>query len=423
MTELLPSRRRAEEFARALEGQAPAGEPRLQRLLSTVSTLAAVPVVEPRREFRDSLRQRLVETAAVDLPAQARAHAAAVDTAAAPAPVRPTHARHAALTESPLAARRRRRLVAVATGLVLVGAGGGVAAASEQALPGDVLYPVKRTLESAQVTLAQGYDSEGRALLERASTRLQEAQDLGGDGDYSAAEVGVIEATLHDFGADASDGGRHLLDSYALTRDRGDLRALRDFTARSHQVLNDLTGALPAASRPAVVAADETVVALDHMAVRACPECSDQPPLSLPTDPVSLPTLGGQASPDPRAHEPRGSGAEDAGAAAADRPDTDTPDKPRTNVGDTAPPRLPDLDLTPRDAPSAEPSDAPSSGDDLDSGGTRDRAPLLGLDDVLGSPSPEPTKQQPRTTELPGVDGLTDPLRPLLDGDVLDDML
>jgi Domain of unknown function (DUF5667) len=415
MVELLPSRRRAEEFARALEGDAPS-DPRVQRLLATVSALAAVPVVEPRPEFRDTLRRRLVETAAVDLPAQASATA---DTAGAA--VRSADARHVAVTDTPHAARVRRRLVAAATGLVLVGAGGGVAAASEQALPGDVLYPVKRTLESAQVTLAQGTDDEGRALLERASTRLQEAEDLGADAAYSATEVEAVEAALRDFAADASGGGRKLLDSYAATGDATDLRTLRDFTARSHQVLGDLGGALPAEVRPVLVAADETVVALDGLAVRACEDCtSGQPPLSLPTRPVAQPRLPTPPAP-PDAQQPRTPGTRDAGADAAPADGSGLPGhtRQRPAADDTASPVLPDLDLRRQEGRhTTEPSAGPSS-DAPDGDAGQAREPLVRLHDVLGGESPE-TRQAPRSTD---VGDLTDPLSPLLNGDLLDDML
>jgi hypothetical protein len=142
MAELLPSRRRAESFSRALEGHLQPADDQLQRLVDTASRLSAVPLVEPREEFHTALRERLIQAAAVELPAQAAAAASATETTPEPGRSRPAHAK---VTDTPNAARRRRRLVAVATALVLVGGGTGVAAASEQALPGDMLYPVKRT--------------------------------------------------------------------------------------------------------------------------------------------------------------------------------------------------------------------------------------------------------------------------------------
>ncbi|MGH3314843.1 MAG: hypothetical protein ACRDO0_01745, partial [Nocardioidaceae bacterium] len=115
MAELLPSRRRAESFSRALEGHLQPADDQLQRLVDTASRLSAVPLVEPRDEFRAALRERLIQAAAVELPARA----AAAASASGPDRSRPAHA--AKVTDTPNAARRRRQLVAVATGLVLVG--------------------------------------------------------------------------------------------------------------------------------------------------------------------------------------------------------------------------------------------------------------------------------------------------------------
>src|SRR5262245_19143173 len=194
MVELLPERRRAELFARALDGHAAPTDARLRGLLDTANALAAVPLVQPRAEFRDSLRARLMEAAAAELPVQ-------VATDVAPEPIA---GRHAASTDDPRAARRRRRLVAVATGMVLIVGATGVAAASEQALPGDTLYPVKRTLESAEVGIARGDAAEGHALLGNATTRLDEVKalsaDLAVDGSRpSGSGLAGVDSALSDF--------------------------------------------------------------------------------------------------------------------------------------------------------------------------------------------------------------------------------
>jgi len=421
MAELLPSRRRAESFSRALEGHLQPTDQRLQRLLDTASQLSAVPLVEPRDEFRAALRERLLEAAAVELPAQAAA------AATAPEPDRSRRAHAAPVTDTPSAARRRRQLVAVATGLVLVGGGTGVAAASEQALPGDMLYPVKRTLESAQVSLAQSPGGEGHALLERASTRLYEADSLGSEEELGQTRVDAVESALGDFARDASHGGSKLLDAYSTSGDAQDIRQLRAFTSQSHDTLSDLAQTLPHESQPSLMAAAETVVGLDDMARRACPGCASRlPPLTLPTTPVGLPDVGDGA---PAAEPPLGL-ADGAPTARPGGPDdtrdragrltgrnSSSPGPPATTPAphDTTP-LLPDLDLGGDETPT---DDGQSSSPDGDGDGAQQERPRLNLRDLL-NPAPQPSRT-PRTTDAPRLDDnlrepLSDPLDPLLDG-------
>lgn len=414
MVELFPTRRRAEAFARALEGEQATDDPALRALLDTASRLAAIPLAEPRPEFRDSLRSRLTEAAAVELPAPATATAGGDDKTA---PSGPTGA------DDTGAVRRRRRLVALATALVLAGGGTGVAAASEHALPGDMLYPIKRTLESAQVTLAQGAAAEGRALLDRASTRLDEAAALSTDTFADELDLVGIDAALDDFAVDASSGGERLLDSYAAGGDAADLRTLRDFAADSHEVLAELAEALPPESQPTVMAADETVVALDSMAMRACPECTSEPPLpSLPTEPVSLPQLDENASPyvpgtrtlTVRPDKAAGQRHDHGQRQGEGRSANHSPPQ-RSSTPHDPTPRLPDVGID-APGPGGQAQGAAPGG----SGGEQQpqRRPRIHVGDVLNSPDAT-SSQAPRTTgELDTRDvtePLTDPLTPLLD--------
>lgn len=413
-----PTRRRAERFARALEGRGQVDDARVQELVDTVSRLAAVPLVEPRAEFRDSLRERLMAAAETEL---------AVAAAQSPQTHAPREPQHAATpVEAAPAARRRRRLVTAATALVLVGGGTGVAAASEQALPGDVLYPVKRTIETAQVSLASGDRAEGEALLERADTRLDEATSLGGDGDVDSAELAGIRSALEDFTHDASAGGSHLLESYQADGERRDVRTVRDFTSSAHEALGDLATTLPPSVQPQLTAADETVVTLDDMARQACLDCSSRPVLNdLPLLPVSLPELAdADQTLDVRRPE---SGGQDAtsgqtrqtrpGQAGGGQRSTRPGNGPRRTGdagtagggGATAPqPSLPDVGLT-------GPSPA--------TGGSDTSRPRVDVD--LGNLL-DPTPTRPRRTSAPGpgdVGKVTEPLTDPLTGGVTDPLL
>ena len=420
MVELFPERRRAELFARALDGHAAPADARLQELLDTATRLAAVPLVRPRAEFRDSLRARLMEAAAAELPAQAAARA----TETAPevgTGSGPTH--RGVVTDEPRAARRRRRLVAVATGLVIIGGGTGVAAASEQALPGDMLYPVKRTLESAEIGIAQGDASEGRAVLERATTRLDEVQALSADlavggPTPDGSDISGVESALNDFTADASTGGSRLLQAYAENHDPADLRALRDFTADSHRVLTGLSGTLPPQAQSLVSAADDTLVRLDTTAKMACPDCTAAPPLQgLSTEPAVLPDVATRATPDVPAttqHRP----AHRRHAKHTSEPVRSPSGQPTAPAGSLV--QLPDLNL---DGTGGQPQQGTSTGQTGGSGTQQD--PTLDLGDVL---APPPAPQRTVDAPLPQIphrlsgdlghvtSPLTGPLPSLLDG-------
>ena len=79
--------------------------------------------------------------------------------------------------------RPRRDLVGVAAGAIAVS---GMSAASENAMPGDALYGVKRSTERAQLALASSDLTRGQLSLDFARTRLAEAGALGGEPTASA---------------------------------------------------------------------------------------------------------------------------------------------------------------------------------------------------------------------------------------------
>ncbi|MGH3367008.1 MAG: DUF5667 domain-containing protein [Nocardioidaceae bacterium] len=405
MVPLPTSRRRAEEFARALDGHPAQVPPHLEPLLTAASRLAGVPLVEPRADFRESLRERLLDAAALEFsPTNTTAAQHQLDPPAST----PKHL----MTDTGRAVVRRRRLMAAATALVVVGGGTGVAAASQQALPGEMLYPVKRSVENAEVSLASGDRAEGRELLERAVTRLDEARTLGAQSSLTQVDLGVIDAALADFRADASTGGERLLRSYAGSGDAADLHAIRDFTTSAQSELSDLNGAVPGDASPALRSAARTVVALDGLAQRVCPDCTSVlPPLDL-SRMLAAPPLGSQASPDASSTVPTPPAptAADHGATRAaghDRRDADRGSGPRSGRSDGA---LAGLELrVPRltqPADGSEPTATESEGD-----GRAADQPLRQLLDGTDAPS-----RTPRSVRAPGAPDVRDLTDPLLDG-------
>ena len=71
-----------------------------------------------------------------------------------------------------------RHAAAVAVAVSTLAGGSGVAAASTDALPGQMLYPVKRAVEQVMLTAAWTPTAEARVQTELASRRLDEAEQL-----------------------------------------------------------------------------------------------------------------------------------------------------------------------------------------------------------------------------------------------------
>ena len=259
MTSLLGAKKRAEEFATAVEDDtARAGLPlEVARLVGVVDALRERPAPEPRAEFTATLREQLL----------AEAEAVLAQDAILTLPPR----RHGA---------RERRLALVASSLVLVGGSAGMAAAAQDALPGDALYPIKRGLEAAEADLSGSNAARGQDLLEQADTRLTEVRALlDGSGDTTQ-----VSATIDDFNSQAAQGTDLLLDSFEDSRDRAAVEDVRGFTADSLAALQSLAKSAPAEHQDELAQAALAVLEIDERALGACASCAEQlPPLQLPT--------------------------------------------------------------------------------------------------------------------------------------------
>jgi hypothetical protein len=198
MSPLFATRRRAEEFDAVVAGATTPGEEsdsRYDDLLALVGALRAMPQPQARPEFVADLRASLVAEAATrparDLADEDRLRLRTPD----PGRVR-----------NP---RERRARVAVA-GLALVGATATLSVVAQSALPGDLLYPLKRGIESAEASIRVSEQGKGTTLLASATTRLDEVSRLDAE-DHPAA----IADTLDDFTAQATEASDLLLSSFA----------------------------------------------------------------------------------------------------------------------------------------------------------------------------------------------------------------
>jgi len=207
----------------------------LLEAVELVGRLRTAGAVAPRPEFSAELRHRLLEQAA------ARAATTATPTVVRSAPDDsddPPGSEDvgASVTEIRRRHGRRIRLVASTAALVLLGGGIGSAAAAQQAMPGDTLYGMKRSIENVSTNVSVGDDSRGRRDLEHAMTRLSEVRQLADSG----GNVGTINATLDDFSAQARKGVSRLVASYQQDGDTSSITAITTFITNARQALGEL---------------------------------------------------------------------------------------------------------------------------------------------------------------------------------------
>jgi hypothetical protein len=285
MRELLTARRRAEELTHALEGGSHHLDPSLEAPLRAAVLLREREPVSPPTDFQRELRAALV--AEVE---------SAFEPVVATVARRPAH--------------RRRRLTVAAAAVVMVGAGTGVSTAAQQSLPGDLLYPVKRSIESVQLHIARGNAGRGNEYLDEASTRLDEVEGLAAQSAPDEQTTSDITSTLQDFTDQATAGGRLLMAAYVNDGDTAALDTVRKFTYSAAQQMRGLADAdvVPDVARDSFTSAAGTVGSLDAAAIIVCSnDCNVAlPAVQVPHELLSLETFlpSGQPSTVPSVPEP-----------------------------------------------------------------------------------------------------------------------
>jgi hypothetical protein len=393
MSPVFSARRRADEFDSLVEAAASGHrveDARFTELLDVVGTLRTAPAPQARPEFVAALRERLMVAAAEELVQVAPS-----------APQR--------LTITPTRSPRERRLAVAVGGVALLGATTSMAVAAQSALPGDVLYPLKRALENAETGVRVDDASKGASLLANARGRLAEVDELTRS--EQGQDIAAIEATLADFAAQATEASDLLLADYAETGSEASIEELQDFTAQSLAALEELSAVLPSVAQDALIEAGELLAQIAQTALSLCPSCSGEQIGRIPSFLVQAveETLGTLVTPStegtteadgPRPARP--SGKPSGGAAAG----SGTDDQP-----EATPPSGPSL-LEP---PPSTGGDGGSSGGTT--GGEKDDEPLGGLGGLLGGGTP---------ASGPGTGGpVTEVVEPVLDPvvDLVEDLL
>jgi len=225
-----------ERFARAVESSADSGnggpgDPKLAGELAVV------------RMLRRSAPEAATMSPAARAAGRAKALAAVAGQRSRPSP-------HPRIRTT--AGPRGRLLVALAAVFCLIMTLSGMAMlASENALPGDPLYGVRRTVESATLGLTSGELAQGNKHLEFAADRVADLETLvAKHPDPANSPVGDYLTGFADFTADATAGARDL-DDYGAANSPNVLAGLRDWSGDQSDRITALTVSLPGQATPA----------------------------------------------------------------------------------------------------------------------------------------------------------------------------
>lgn len=278
---------------------------------------------------------------------------------------------------------------ALASGLL---GSAGVAAAAQQALPGEALYGIKRSTESLRLALTDDSAEQGRLRLFLAERRLAEIRD----GAHALDDDEIVD-TLERMDEASVAGADALLDGVAAGGDRRLLDEIDGFTDRQRDGLVGLSRDLPAVTQPFVDTSLAVLRRIDGRvaaARRQCPVCHDDAAAAA----TGLGTRGTGCDCEHPASPPP---ARDPGLA---------PSAPvEAGDGESSPAGTPGAEASPRDVGTVVPP-LPDElidevGDGLGDVGDSVEEGLDEVDDTLGRApsSPEPSDLSGLLPELPDV--------------------
>jgi len=228
----------------------------IARLVACAEQLCEAAVAEPSPEFRSSLRvQLMTEASTVLAPAAPRTTRPGVHR-----PVRtPSYA-------------IRRRLAGATAAFVTAGGFVGMVGASAEALPGEMLYPVKRGVENVELAFHKDDADRGSYRLTQASERLAEARRLTDDNSPQSREH--VAGALDDFAAQAKDGSGALFRAYGQNGSEESITVVNDFSAAAAADLAQLSGRVPSSADQSFQNAAITVSELVNKAKSLCTTCN-----------------------------------------------------------------------------------------------------------------------------------------------------
>ncbi|WP_206305942.1 DUF5667 domain-containing protein [Streptomyces sp. RFCAC02] len=275
-------------------------------LLSVADRLSALPRPELPAAAKEAQRAALI-AAMQAAYGERTAPAEAAPGAGVPAPRRAPGGRglHRAVGAGALARLRpRTRLTKglAAGGLtmgVAAGAFGGVAAASSDALPGDTLYGLKRSMEDLRLDFTDGDIDRGRVYLDHASTRLNEARRLlerGRSGPLDEDDLAAIHRALTALRDDAAEAHRLLAQAYEADGSLDPIQSLSAFTENHRATWTEIRHRIPPELRGVAGEVTDVLDAMDD----------DIAPLKslLPDEPANASAAAGSATAPDRGARP-----------------------------------------------------------------------------------------------------------------------
>lgn len=219
----------------------PLSDHTLERELAVVAALRDAGAAGPRPDEVDRMRRRVMAGFAAET-------GTGLGEGSRVALLTPANSRrrgHSHRRVSVGAETRGRLVVAAAAALCLLMSLSGMSLLlSRGALPGDALYGVKRSAESAELGLTFGQESRAFKHLEFATSRVDEIELLAAGDAMTDDSARRLRDLLDDFDEDAAAGAR-LLTAVAATGDRDVLSALLPWIEQQSDRLASLRAALP----------------------------------------------------------------------------------------------------------------------------------------------------------------------------------
>jgi uncharacterized protein DUF5667 len=253
-------------------------------LVAAAEQICLAATIEPSAVFRSSLREQLMTEAA---------------TVLSPAGSTTRLKKHRRLgwrrgqVRVPSYALRRR-LAGVTAALVTAASFIGLVGTSAEALPGEMLYPVKRGVENVELAFHKDDLTRGQFRLAQASERLAEARRLTDSGSPQSQShvAGVLDA----FAVQAKDGSSALFRDYGRSGSEQPITVVNDFSAAAAADLAQLAGNVPSDATDSFQAAADTVTALVTKASTLCTTCASA---DVPGLAGAVSSLGTPKSADP----------------------------------------------------------------------------------------------------------------------------
>ncbi|MQA60810.1 MAG: hypothetical protein GEU86_04805 [Actinophytocola sp.] len=233
-------RDRSENFARVLEHDASTSDD--AEFGDELAMVAALAELGTEPALDTAGRERILNAIKADAPAGMFDDAPAERQTPGPVPVR-------VMGTATRQRKRKASLLAAATAASIVALGAFGIQIAEDALPGDLLYDVKRTTESLSLDLTFSENDKALKLLEIASRRVAEMESLverdRTDGGATADDVAVFDAVLTDFTRTATAASAGVT-AYSTQSDGKDLATLHSWAAATTDQLVAIDTGVPA---------------------------------------------------------------------------------------------------------------------------------------------------------------------------------